>query len=205
MKNLIKLIGTSLFLALALVSCEKEDSLQKFLVDTQEKDGYLSTSVPKGIVGFKMDNMSEDSQKAYESINKINLVALPKDAKKVNFEEERERLDKILKSDSYKTLMRHSSDDMKVHLVYEGEKDAIDEVLVYADMPKVGMGLARITGDNMNLNDIMKMMKELENSDLDEQKVKNMLEGFGIKTDSDNNIDEDSIKEALENSGINIQ
>ena len=41
-------------------------------------------------------------------------------------------------------------------------KDEIDEVIAYGYSPKMGVGLARILGDNMNPSDIMKMMNEVK-------------------------------------------
>ena len=42
-----------------------------------EKDGFITTSIPKSILGVDASKFSPDSREAYESIEKVNLIALP--------------------------------------------------------------------------------------------------------------------------------
>lgn len=155
-------------IAMALTSCTSKPSLQQYFVDSQEKEGFVTTTIPKSVLGLNVANMSESSQEAYNSINKVNVLYYPIDNSDIStFEKEHLVLKDILKSDHYKTLMKHKDDGMNIQVVYEGNTDDIDEFIVYGMMDKAGLGVARILGDDMNIGSIMKMMEELKDIDVD--------------------------------------
>jgi hypothetical protein len=47
----------------------------------------------------------------------------------------------------------------------------------------MGMGVARITGEDMNIGNLMKMMKELESADINPANIKGVLRGMGMDLD----------------------
>lgn len=171
-----------------LTSCNDDPTVQSYYVDSQEKDGFITTTIPKSILGIDQNNLSSESRKAYESVNKINLLMLPAtDNQKDNVKQETEVFNDILKKSNYKTLMTHSSDGVKARFVYEGDTDSIDELIVFGSSEDMGMGIARITGDNMNIGDLMKMMKELEKEDINPANLKGILQGMGMDVDQEMN------------------
>ncbi|QJP35596.1 DUF4252 domain-containing protein [Nonlabens sp. Ci31] len=202
-KIILKIVLLTLAATAALTSCDSDPTLQSYIVDSGEKEGFISTSIPKTILGIDDSKLSEDAQKAYNSVSKVNILVYPKtDKNVVTFEKESAQLNNILKGEKYKTLMTHNQDGMKAKFLYQGDKDSIDEIIVFGTSDDMGMGVARILGKDMNLSGMMKMMKELEKIDIDPAGMKGILETMGIDTKDNVDIDEAAMKEMLESKGI---
>ncbi|OUS12585.1 membrane or secreted protein [Nonlabens dokdonensis] len=202
-KIILKAIVLSIAIAASLTSCDSDPTLQSYIVDSADKEGFISTSIPKTILGIDESKLSEDSQKAYNSINKVSMLMYPKtDSNDASFETEKEQLASILKNDKYTALMTHNQDGMTAKFMYQGDKDSIDEIIIFGTMDKAGMGVARVLGDDMNLSDIMKMLKELEKMDIDPAGLKGMMGGLGLNMDKDGEVDKEALKEILESNGI---
>lgn len=152
-------ILSMLFIALALTSCKKE-SLQSYLVESQNKKEFITVDVPSSILQLSMENASEADKQAYESIRKINFVALPYEkAKEGQYEAEKNKLKEIFGNSDYKKLMNFKDKGKHATIYYLGDADAIDEIVAFGYGEGAGVGVARLLGENMNPNAIMKMMK----------------------------------------------
>ncbi|NVK52100.1 MAG: DUF4252 domain-containing protein [Flavobacteriaceae bacterium] len=160
MKKIITIV-TSFILVFLLTSCNNE-SLQKYLVKSQEKQGFITFDVPSSILQLRSDNVSQETKETLNSIKKINFVALPFKDNAKEIEAERVQLEKILKNDAYKSLIKMKDKGIKLSLYYSGQEDAIDEVVAFGFGKKHGVGVARILGDNMNPAKILKMLNEVK-------------------------------------------
>ncbi|WP_275316792.1 DUF4252 domain-containing protein [Tenacibaculum bernardetii] len=171
-------IYSLLAISFVTVSCKKEASLQSYLVDSQDKKGFITLDVPASILQLSMDKASEEDKKAFESIRKVNLTGLPyKDADEATYEEEKDKLKEILKGSDYKKLINFKKDGMHATIYYSGETDAVDEIIAFGYGKEMGVGIARILGDNMNPGKIMQMMQKakVDGGDLDLSKFKALL------------------------------
>mgnify|MGYP005990376787 CR=1 FL=1 len=161
MKKITTLI-VAFVVAFSFTSCN-DDSLQGYLVKSQEKSGFITFDVPASILQIKSNDVSEATKATLNTLKKINIVALPTTADNSDaVKAEKAALDKIFKGTAYKSLMRFNHEDIKIQLYYTGNGDEIDEVIAYAYAASKGVGIARILGDNMNPSDIMKMMSEVK-------------------------------------------
>tara|TARA_R110001632_G_scaffold28927_3_gene77091 strand:+ start:55923 stop:56459 length:537 start_codon:yes stop_codon:yes gene_type:complete len=152
-----------LVVALLMSSCNKDQSLQSYLVESQDKRGFMTVDIPLSFIKLKSTDVSEDIQKTFESIKKVNLVALPYQNNEEAYEVEKKAITKILRnSDTYKSLMRMDVKGMKMNIYYTGSSDAIDEVIAFGYSKEAGVGVARILGENMNPSKIMEMMQNIE-------------------------------------------
>ncbi len=157
-----KIILSLLVFALVVTSCKKE-SLQSYLVESQEKQGFITVDIPTSFLQLKSDDVSDDVKQTLKSIRKINLVGLPIKGNEAVYETEKATIKKILNNNkAYKSLMRFSNKDSKMKLYYTGDKDAIDEIIAFGYGNKMGVGIARILGDNMNPAKIIEMMKNVK-------------------------------------------
>lgn len=200
---LVRLAALGIMMILFLTSCNSEPSLQQYFVDSQEKEGFVTTTIPKGILGLDVSNMSATSQKAYNSIDKVNLLYYPIDQQNTAaFEKENAQLNAILKSGDFKTLMTHKSDGVNMRFLYDGADDSIDEMIVYGSSPEMGLGVARVLGDDMNLGAIMKMMEEMKNVNMDQSMAMDIFKDMGIDIGKDGKIDEQAVKEIMASTGI---
>jgi hypothetical protein len=202
-KIIFKIVLFTMAAVVTLASCDTDPTLQSYIVDSGDKEGFISTSMPKTILGIDDSQFSEEAKKAYRSIHKVNLLMYPKtDDNTAAFEKETTQLSDILDNEDYHLLMTHNGQGMKAKFLYQGDKDAIDEIIVFGMAEGTGMGVARVLGKDMNLSGMMKMMKELENLDINPTGIKSMLGGIGINTDDVGEINEEAVKSILESNGI---
>jgi len=164
----MKKFSTILFiyiLTLVFTSCKKE-SLQSYLVESQEKEGFITLDIPTSFLQLKSEDVSDDVKQTLQSIRKINLVGLPIKGHESDYKIEKAKIKSILKnSKKYKNLMRISNEGIKLNVYYTGDKDAIDEVIAFGYTNKIGVGVVRILGDNMNPSKIIEMMKNIKLDD----------------------------------------
>ncbi|WP_394420952.1 DUF4252 domain-containing protein [Tenacibaculum mesophilum] len=153
-------IYSMLLVAFVTVSC-KTESLQSYLVESQEKEGFITFDVPASVLQLSMDKASEQDKEAYESIKKINITGVPyKNLDEASYEAEKEKLKAIFKKSSYKELMKFKKDGANAAIYYTGDADAIDEIVAFGYGKEMGVGVARILGENMNVGKIMEMMQK---------------------------------------------
>lgn len=171
-------IYSLLLIVFATVSCKKEASLQSYLVESQDKKGFINLDVPSSILQLNVDESSEKDKSTFESIRKVNITGLPYNkADEKTYEVEKEKIKEILKKSDYKKLINFKKDGMHAVIYYSGKADAIDEIIAFGYGKEMGVGIARILGDDMNPNNIMKMMKniKLDKNNLDLGKFKSLL------------------------------
>lgn len=154
---------TLLLLVALLNSCSQEQSLQSYIVESQEKPGFMAVDLSSSFIQFKTSDVSEDLKETLNSIRKINLIGLPYQKDSSNYENEKETIRTILKnSETYKNLMKMNFEGMNVNLYYTGKNDSIDELILFGYSKEIGVGVARVLGEDMNLGNIMKMMEYIK-------------------------------------------
>ena len=183
----LKLLFSIIIMA-GFASCNEGKSLQKYYVENQEDADFLALDVPTSM--FTNSEALEADQKAtLETIKKINVLALKKEEDPGKFEEEKTKLNEIFQDEKYQLLMRYGGGDRKAALYFTGDDDAIDELIVYGYDNAHGLGVARVLGENMNPEKIMKLMKSLDKEDINIDGIKGMGEIFGnsgLGNDSEN-------------------
>lgn len=173
-------IYSLLLVAFVNVSCKNKASLQGYLVDSQDKKGFITLDIPASVLQLSTDKVSEEDKKAFESIRKVNITGLPyKDTDEGTYNTEKDKLKEILNKSDYKKLINFKKDGMHATIYYSGEADAINEIIAFGYGKEMGVGIARILGDNMNPGKIMEMMKKskVNEGDLDLGKFKSLLGG----------------------------
>lgn len=165
-------------LSLGLVSCDNETSLQEFYVEHQNDNQYLAFDIPASLLTGDNSALNAEQKATLETIKKVNVLGFPlKEENKEEYETEKERLSSILKADKYKQLMRYGGGTRKAELYYLGEEDAIDELIVFGSDDEKGFGVARLTGDDMNPEALIRLLKSFEKGELDVAGLPK-LEGF---------------------------
>ena len=116
MKKITTLI-VAFILAFSFTSCNDE-SLQSYLVKSQEKSGFITFDVPASILQVKSDNVSNETRETLKSIKKINVVAMLFKDNATKIGAEKAQLVKILKGKEYKSIMRFTEKNMKFILYW---------------------------------------------------------------------------------------
>ncbi len=156
-------------LTVFMVSCDKKESLQGYLVESQEKSGFVTVDIPASVVELAEENLSAEDKAIYKSVKKVNITGLPaKNADGGAYEIEKEKLKKILSDPSYKKLMSFKKDGNNIKVYYTGESEAIDEIIAFGYGKELGIGVARILGEKMNPAKIISVFKNANlNLDVD--------------------------------------
>lgn len=195
----MKKINQILLLVIAVfaVACSGEPSLQKYYVENQENENFVVLDVPSSLFLGDNSGLSEEDQKVIQSIRKANVLVLPVNNNNQDiYQEEKATMETILKDEKYKVLMRFGSSGKNVKVMYLGEQDAIDEVIVYANDDTKGFAVARLLGDDMNFAAVMKLMQSAAKGDVDVNL--DVLGGFGKELNEKSKKTKDSIEVKVE-------
>lgn len=146
-----------------LIACNKNISVQQYYVNSKENPEFISVDIPSSILQLKTTDIPKEAQETLKSIKKVNfLVFKLKENNKDKYLQERETLKKIIKSSSYKDLIRFKQNENNIRVSYLGEENAIDEVLIFGYDNKKGFALVRLLGDKMNLSNIAKIVEDIK-------------------------------------------
>lgn len=170
--GLIKYLIPFAMLVLALVSCNSEPSLQKYLVEKQDDDKFLKIDLATSLLQSESSSFTEEQQDILNTVKKVNVVAFKlKDGNMAEYEAEKEKLATIMKQDKYKTLIKYGSNSRGATLKYLGEENAIDEVIIFASDSEKGFAVFRLLGENMQPGQMIKLMNSIDRGDLDLSKL----------------------------------
>lgn len=163
-----KAILILVLISLWVVSCKDETTLQEYYVENQNNQQYLAFDIPASLLTGENSKLTAEQKATLATIKKVNVLGFPlKDENKAAYEAEKEKLTEILNSDKYTQLMRYGGGNRKAELYFLGEDDAIEELIVFGSDDEKGFGIARVTGDKMNPEALIKLLKSFEEGELD--------------------------------------
>lgn len=166
MKSFVKSIIGTFLLALVVMACNKEQTLQEYIVESKENNEYMSIDMPASIIQLDKTDISEEDKATLATIKKMNFLAFPiSDTNKEMYATEKEKVKGILNQDSFTELMKVRGKIGDVVVSFVGSDEAIDEVVIFGASDEKGFALARVLGDNMNPADILKIAQHLEIDD----------------------------------------
>jgi hypothetical protein len=164
---------TALLVALTLVSCNSEPSLQKYFVENTDNKNFVALDVSPSILNVEKTKLSAEQTEALKSFDKMNILAFKANAtNQVQFEAERAKVKAILKDPKYQQLMSFGSGKDGASISYVGADDNIKEFVVFANRKENGFAVVRVLGENMNPNNIMTLMTVLKESKIDMEQLK---------------------------------
>lgn len=162
-----------LFLSLLLVSCNSEQTLQKYFVENSDSKDFIALDISPTILNVDKAKLSVDQSTALASFDKMNVLAFKlNDSNKAQFEAERAKVDAILKDVNYQQLMKFSSGKEGASVSYVGSDEHIDEFVLYANRKENGFAVIRVLGKDMNPATIMTMLQLIQKSNIDMEQLK---------------------------------
>lgn len=163
MKKLITICSLFL-LVIAATSCKNEKSVQGYIVEAGEKEGFSKMDIPISSLITPKTDVSDEVRETINSVKKINVAFLRKTADNdAAYQKEKETLKDIFTDNKdYKSLMEMKFKDMNVKVFYSGDTDAIDEVVAYGYNQELGVGVARLLGENMNPAKVIEMLQNIK-------------------------------------------
>ena len=145
------------------ISCNQQKTIQTYIVEKQDKPGFMSVDLPMSLIQLNSDKVPLDVKDGYESIKKVNVLGLPYLNNKEAYEIEKKAISLILNNSTlYKKLMKMDMNGMSVSIYYNGDANDINEVIVFGYSKKIGVGVARVIGNHMNPAKITQMAEYLK-------------------------------------------
>ena len=181
MNTSIKTIITMLILVVTLQSCNQDLTLQTYYVDSELAPGFTSLDVPTSMLKIDESTLTEAQKDAYESIDKLSLLAfVGDDSNKDEMDAEVAKIKTILKDSKYEELMRggNSTDGKFVVKCIGGEGDNVDEFILFGNSNDKGFVVVRILGDDMNFNKIMELASVFDENSIEETQFKDIAKFF---------------------------
>lgn len=170
MKHLLALFSLGILLAATLVSCNEEPTLQSYFVDKQEDNRFVKFDLPSSLITEDSDLLNAEQKEVMQSVRKLNIMAYPikeGDSLKVEYQIEKQNVIDILAREQYQTLISFGSPTQGASLKFVGETDAIDELVIFASDEERGFAIFRLTGNDMDPEKFVNMMRSIETGDLD--------------------------------------
>lgn len=162
-------------------SCQQQ-SLQKYLVEKQDDQAFLKADISPNSFGNLMKELNEEEQQAMNSIRKINLLAFPIDSINISkYEREIQEVETIFQQEKYNELTRVRSDSWNANFYFTGQETSIDELILFANDAQKGFVIARVYGDDIQVEYLIKMMQSIESSDMDVAGFSEIMNVFGNK------------------------
>ena len=144
-------------------SCNQQKTIQTYIVENQDKPGFMSVDLPMSLIQLNSDKVPLDVKDGYESIKKVNVLGLPYLNNNEAYEIEKKAISLILNNSTlYKNLMKMDMNGMSVSIYYNGDANDINEVIVFGYSKKIGVGVARVIGNHMNPTKITQMAEYLK-------------------------------------------
>ena len=145
------------------VSCNQQKTIQTYIVENQDKSGFMSVDLPMSLIQLNTDKAPVDVKKTYENIKKVNVLGLPYLNNDKAYEIEKKAISLILNNSTlYKKLMKMDMNGMSISIYYNGDANDINEVIVFGYSKKIGVGVARVIGNHMNPTKITQMAEYLK-------------------------------------------
>ena len=159
-----------------LISCDNSTSLQEYYVKNQGDTAFMSLDVPTSLVLGENSQLTEEQKATLSTIKKVNFLAFPlKGENQEAYEEEKTKISNILANEKYHSLMKLGKGTTRAEIFFTGEDDAIDEFIVYGFDEERGFGVARVLGDDMKPEDLIKLFRSAEKGDLNLAGLEDLL------------------------------
>ncbi len=175
MKVLLFII--TLLVGMIFGSCQSGPTLQKYFVENTENKDFIAVDLSSNILNVDEAKLSVAQQETLHSFDKVNVLAFRLDAKnKAKIEEERAKVNLILKDTMYQELMKFRSGKQSASVSYVGNDDHIKEFVLFANKTDAGFAVVRVLGKDMNPSNIMNMLSVLKESKVDLEQLKPLQE-----------------------------
>ena len=167
-KTMKKIKITILLAVLTLVGCNQKPTLERYFVENTQKPNFVNFDLSPSMINTNKLKLTAEQNEALKGFDKMNILVLKKTEKnQADFIAERAKLNAILKDEKYQELMKFGVGKEGASLCFVGDDDNISEFVLTGNKSDVGLALIRITGKDINPNNILKMMSVLQSSNLD--------------------------------------
>lgn len=154
-------ISTSILIVFFTFFSCNDESLQKYFVNNQDNDNFISIDIPASMLILN-DSVTSENKEALRSLKKLNILAFKiNELNKGVYSVENNKVKAILKNDKFNELLRIKHEKSKVIIKYLGDDELIDEIILFASNDNKGFVLVRVLGDKMKVESMVKLIHDL--------------------------------------------
>lgn len=148
-KHLLRLMVVAVFSVMALGACSTAPSVQRYIVDHENREGFSSFTVPADVV--KLQDGVEVDRESAEALNKLNNLVVLRYERFENspelFDEYLTELHTCLNPDRYEDIFMMNDGSMRFSLkIRQEQTDRLTEVIALMEQSDSFM-IARLTGE----------------------------------------------------------
>jgi len=179
MKRAVHHMLLGLFVAVVLVSCNNGPTLQTYFVDHQEAPDFISQDLPISMLNMDTSDFTEEQHTAFKSVKRLNFLAYKaSDSNTETMKAEMATVKAILKAEKYHDLIEFSDKGNTVSVKYIGTDEEADEIILFGNSKKLGFGIVRILGDDMNPTKMGTLIASMDHADIDLNQLKDIQNFF---------------------------
>ena len=163
-------------LALVCTGCKKEDSIQTYFVEHQERPDYSVVDISSSLLDLDKMDLNTEEKEALDSFDKIHvLIYKSSDSTQAEYEKELKAINKIFRNEAYPELfvLNDKSMNFKIHSV--GESEEVDEFIVLVNSNQMGFAAIRVLGDDMDANKMATLYAKIQSSNVNNDKLKGIM------------------------------
>ncbi len=170
-------IGIIALFCTLFTACNSEPTLQKYFVENSEKKDFTIIDISPSILNIDTKKLTADQRQAYESLDKMNVLAFKADeSNKASYDAEKAKVKEILKDEKYQQLMKFSDGKDGASVSFVGDENHIDEFVLFANKKDTGFAVIRVLGTDMTPTGIFTMMAMLKQAKIDPEQLKPLQE-----------------------------
>jgi len=168
-----------------LISCDQRPTLQSYYVEKMEDSSFLIVNLPFELKDLFKNDLTPEETKVIANVEKLNLLIFRlKKGEELKYQRELSQIKSILENKKYHALMDFKAFNKgQGRLMFEGETDRIKEGIVFLNSTKMGFGVLRILGSDINPTALMKLAKKINPNQLKEQLNSSSLNLGGLFED----------------------
>lgn len=174
----IKKLTVLILIITAFTSCSNEITLQTYFVDNELKPGFSTFDIPKSLLNIENIELTAQQQKAYKSLNKLNVLAFRiNDKNRELYDTELQNVKTIFKDSKYQELIRGgNTTDGKFVIKFLGDIDNIDELIILGNSNDNGFAVVRVLGNDMNANDLISLRNVMDKINTEDINLKSLTD-----------------------------
>ena len=179
MERTVRYLAITFFATILLQGCGKDLSLQRYFVENQENENFITQDFPLSMVGIDTSNFTEEQIQAYNSVNKLNFLGYKVNKNHIaDYHAEVEKVKAILGHSKYNSLIEFNDKGNKVVVKYIGDDHEADEVVVFGYSKQMGFGIVRVLGHDMNPEKMATLIGAVQKTDINTNKVNHIIDFF---------------------------
>lgn len=149
-----------------ITSCKKDANIEQFMVNRQENQNIISFDLTPNMLQFKEGMNTTENLELLKTVKKANIMLSKIDTVHKNtYTQDIQVLKQIISHKKYQELMRYGKGANTVKILTVGESDSLNEVLIVGNDETKGWGIARITGNNMNPEQLLSLLDDIKWND----------------------------------------